>query len=93
LFDLLITPTLKNEKKNHLSEKKKRRLVSVMFFKACEHYGTFLHVVLGGVMAVVLVTGTKVRGFKLCRVQWISKGDKIPWHNFLRSGSKAVGPM
>jgi hypothetical protein len=35
----------------------------------------------------VLATGPKVRG------RWIFKGDKNPEHNFLRRGSKAVGPM
>jgi hypothetical protein len=35
---------------------------------------------------------TKVRGFKPGRERWIFKGDKNPQHDFLRKGSKAVGP-
>jgi hypothetical protein len=40
----------------------------------------------------VLATGPKVRGFNPGRSRWVFKGDKNPDH-FLRSGSKAVGPM
>jgi hypothetical protein len=41
----------------------------------------------------VLATGPKVSGFDPDRGQWIFKGDKNPEQNFLRRGSKAVGPM
>jgi hypothetical protein len=50
-----------------------------------------LSVALGGLVVSVLATGPKVRGFNPGRGRWILKGDKK--HNFLRSGSKAVGPM
>jgi hypothetical protein len=48
---------------------------------------------LGGQVVSVLATGRKVRGFDPDRGRWIFKGDKNPEHNFLRRGSKAVGPM
>jgi hypothetical protein len=41
----------------------------------------------------MLVIVVEVRGFKLDRGGWIFKGDKNPYHDFLRRGSKAVGPM
>jgi hypothetical protein len=41
----------------------------------------------------MLVSVLEVRGFKLDRGGWIFKGDKNPYHDFLRRGSKAVGPM
>jgi hypothetical protein len=50
-------------------------------------------VVLGGVIASVLATGPKVRGFKPGRRRWIFKDDKKLQHAFLRRGSKAVDPM
>jgi hypothetical protein len=50
-------------------------------------------VVLGGVMVIVLATGPKVRELKPGRRKWIFKGDKNRQHDFLRRGSKAVGPM
>jgi hypothetical protein len=40
----------------------------------------------------VLVSGPEVGGFKPWRRRWIFKGDKNPQHDFLRRGSKAVGP-
>jgi hypothetical protein len=48
---------------------------------------------LGGLVVSVLATGPKVRGFDTDRGRWIFKGEKNPEHNFLRRGSKAVGPM
>jgi hypothetical protein len=48
---------------------------------------------LGGLVVSVLATGPKVRGFDPDRGRWTFKGDKNPEHNFLRRGSKAVGPM
>jgi hypothetical protein len=50
-------------------------------------------VALGGLVVSVLATGPKVCGFDPNRSRWIFKGDKNPEHNFLRRGSKAVGPM
>jgi hypothetical protein len=50
-------------------------------------------VTLGGLVVSVLATWPKVRGFDPDRGRWIFKGDKNPEHNFLRKGSKAVGPM
>jgi hypothetical protein len=50
-------------------------------------------VALGGLVVSVLATGPKVRGFNPGRGRWNFKGDKNPEHDFLRGGSKAVGPM
>jgi hypothetical protein len=50
-------------------------------------------VILGGVMVIMLATGTKVCGFKPSPEQWIFKGDKNPQHDFLWRGCKAVSPM
>jgi hypothetical protein len=44
---------------------------------------------LGDVMAGVLTTGPKVRGFKPGQRRWIFKGDKSPQHPFYRR-SQAV---
>jgi hypothetical protein len=46
-------------------------------------------IVLGGLVVIVLAIGLKVRG----RGLWIFMGDTNPYHDFLRRGSKAVGPM
>jgi hypothetical protein len=46
----------------------------------------------GGLVVSVLVIGPKVSGFKPSRGRWILNGDKTQ-QNFLRRGSKAVGPM
>jgi hypothetical protein len=46
-----------------------------------------------GTVVSVLAVGPKVRGFKTGRGQWICKGDKNPWYNFLQSGNKAVSPV
>jgi hypothetical protein len=52
-------------------------------------------VVLGDVMVIVLIIGSKVRGFKPGRERWIFKGDKNPQYDFRfpSGGSKAFGPM
>jgi hypothetical protein len=50
-------------------------------------------VVLGSIVVSVLAIGPKVRGFKPGRGRLLFKGDKNPWFDFLRMGSKAVGPM
>jgi hypothetical protein len=50
---------------------------------------TIIIVVLGGGLA----TGCKVRGFEAGRQRWIPKGDKNQKHDFLKKGSKAVGPV
>jgi hypothetical protein len=49
--------------------------------------------VLGGVMVIVVANGTNVSGFKPAQERWIFKRDKNPHHDFLRTGSKAVGPI
>jgi hypothetical protein len=48
---------------------------------------------LGGLVVIVLAVGPKVGGFKAGRGRRIFKSDKNPLHDFLRRGSKAVGPM
>jgi hypothetical protein len=40
-----------------------------------------------------LASGPKISGFKPGRGRWIFNGDKIPWQDFLRRESKAVGHM
>jgi hypothetical protein len=44
-------------------------------------------------MVSVLASGPKFRGLKPGQGRWNVKGDKNPWHDFLRIGSKGVGPM
>jgi hypothetical protein len=48
---------------------------------------------LGGVVVSVLTTGPKGRGFEPGEGDRFFKGDKNPQHTFLRTGSKAGGPM
>jgi hypothetical protein len=36
---------------------------------------------------------TRFEGFKPGQEQWIFKGYKSPYYDFLRRGKKAVGPM
>jgi hypothetical protein len=60
--------------------------------RACSGTALALAVALGGVMATVLDTGPKSRGFKRGQGDGF-KGDKNPQHTFLRMGSKAEGPM
>jgi hypothetical protein len=48
---------------------------------------------LGGLVISVLAIGTMVRGLRPGEERWTSKCDKNPQHDFLRRGSKAVGPV
>ena len=43
--------------------------------------------------AVILATGSEVRGFKPGRSRWIFSERKNPEYGFLRKGSRAVGPV
>ena len=45
----------------------------------------------GGLVVIILVTGSEVRGFKSGRGRWIFSERKNPEYDFLRKGSKAVG--
>ena len=47
----------------------------------------------GGPAVIILVTGSEVRGFKPGRGRWIFSERKNPEYDFLRNGSKAVGPV
>jgi hypothetical protein len=40
----------------------------------------------------VLATGPKILGFKPDRGRCVFKGDKNPYHDFIRRGNKAVFP-
>ena len=44
-------------------------------------------------VVIVLATGPEVRGFKHGRDRWIFSELKNPEYDFLRKGSKAVGPV
>ena len=48
---------------------------------------------LGGPVVIILTFGFEVRGFDPGRGQWIFSERKNPEYDFLRKGSKAVGPM
>jgi hypothetical protein len=48
------------------------------------HTYTCALVALGGLVVGVLAAVPRVRGFKLGRGRWIFKGDKNPWHGFIR---------
>jgi hypothetical protein len=50
-------------------------------------------VILNGVMVSMLAIGPKVHKFKPGRAGWIFKGNKNLQHAFLKSGSKAFGPI
>jgi hypothetical protein len=52
-----------------------------------------LLIVLSCIMVIMLATGPKVQRFKPSQGQWTFKGNKNPQHSFLRSESKAIGPM
>jgi hypothetical protein len=54
---------------------------------------SFLVIVLGGLVVIVLAIGPKIRGFQPGRGRWIFKGGKNPQHDCVRRGSKAVGPV
>ena len=47
----------------------------------------------GGPVVIILVSGSEVRGFDLGRVRWSFSERKNPEYDFLRKGSKAVGPV
>jgi hypothetical protein len=61
------------------------------------YLGDIFIVALGGVVVSVPGTGPKVRGFRPGRGRWVCDGLVIKsvarLHDFLRRGSKAVGPM
>ena len=42
---------------------------------------------------IILATGSEVRGFKPGRGRWIFSERKNPEYDFLRKGSKTVGPV
>jgi hypothetical protein len=44
-------------------------------------------------VVIVLAMGPKVCEFKPSRGRWMFNADKNPLHDFLRRGSKDVGPM
>ena len=47
-----------------------------------------------GVLGVIiLASGSEVRGFDPSRGRWIFSERKNPEYDFLRNGSKAVGPV
>ena len=55
-----------------------------------------LHVIFCGArwsMAIILATGSKVRGFKLRGVDGLFQSVKNPEYDFLWKGSKDMGPM
>jgi hypothetical protein len=43
-------------------------------------------------VVIVPVTEPKVRGFKASRGRWVFNGGGNTQHEFIRTGSKAVGP-
>ena len=47
----------------------------------------------GGPVVIIRATGSEVRGSKPGRGQWIFSELKNPEYDFLRKGSKAVGPV
>ena len=47
----------------------------------------------GGPVVIILATGPEVRGFKPGRRPWIFSQRTNPEYDFLRKGSKAVGPV
>ena len=47
----------------------------------------------GGPVVNMLSTGSEVRGFKPGRGRWIFSERKNSEYDFLRKGSKAVGPV
>ena len=46
-----------------------------------------------GPVVIILASGSEVRGFDPGRCRWIFSERKNPWYDFLRKGSKAVGPV
>ena len=53
----------------------------------------YLRVDPGGPVVIILSCGSKVRGFDPGRGQWSFSERKNPEYDFLREGSKAVGPV
>ena len=47
----------------------------------------------GGPVLIILATGSEVRGFNPARGRWIFSERKNPEYDFLRKGSKVVGPV
>ena len=47
----------------------------------------------GGPVVIILTTGSEVRGFDPGRGRWIFSERKNPEYDFLRKGSKSVGPV
>ena len=47
----------------------------------------------GGPVVIILATGSEVRGFKAGRGRWVFPDRKNPEYDFLRKGSKVVGPV
>ena len=47
----------------------------------------------GGLGVIILASGTEVRGFDIGRGRWIFSERKNPQYDFLRKGSKGVGPV
>ena len=46
-----------------------------------------------GLGVIILASGSEVRGFKSRQGLWIFSERKTPEYDFLRKGSKAVGPV
>ena len=47
----------------------------------------------GGPVVIILASGSEVHGFNPGRGRWIFSECKNPVYDFLRKGSKAVGPV
>ena len=47
----------------------------------------------GGLVVIILATRSEVRRYKPGRGRWIFSERKNPEYDFLRKGSKAVGPV
>ena len=47
----------------------------------------------GGLGVIILASGSEVRGYDPGRGRWIFSERKNPEYDFLRNGSKAVGPV
>ena len=47
----------------------------------------------GGPVVIILASGSEVPGFDPGRGRWIFSERKNPEYDFLRKGSKAVGPV
>ena len=55
--------------------------------------GVFLKGDPGGPVVIILASGSEVCGFDPSQGQWIFSERKNPEYDFLRKGSKAVGPI